>query len=206
MKKNFIVQDAYFHKAKKEGYVARSVFKLEEIQEKFRLMKRGSRVLDLGCYPGSWLQFVLKTVGEKSVVVGCDLQSMDQVKAENLHTIQADVFDEKTLERIQRIVPIFDVILSDMAPKTSGIKDVDQYQSVLIGIQALNLAGKTLKQGGNMAVKIFMGADFQDFWGFFKKYFKQAKTYKPKAVRPGSYEVYAVGIGFEKDLFEEIEV
>ncbi len=182
------MKDYYTRKSREEGYYARSVYKLKQLNKKYSIIKQGDKVLDLGCSPGGWVQVSLEIVGKEGSVVGIDLEKA-KVKAENFKFIQGDVYDKKNLEVVEK----FDVVLSDMAPKTSGIRDLDQERSFDLAKQALSVAKKKLKVGGNFVCKIFQGKDYPNFINQVKKEFKFVKTFKPEASKSGSKEMYVVG-------------
>jgi 23S rRNA (uridine2552-2'-O)-methyltransferase len=187
MSKKYIVQDSYFKKAKQEGFLARSVYKLEEIDAKFRVFRKNQRVLDLGSFPGSWLQYIIKK--SPSCLSSADLQKISSFPEVVFY--HGSVFDEgfySFLEGKQ-----FDVITSDMAPNTTGIFDTDQYASVELNLQVLELMKTFLVPGGVGIFKIFRGEDFNDFWFEAKKMFPDIKTFKPKSCRERSVEIYCVG-------------
>ena len=129
------VRDHYFKKARKQGFPARSVYKLEEAQKKYRFLKPGQAVLDLGACPGSWSKYAAGVAGLKGLVVAVDIQKLS-VMADNIHVLQRDVCDLK-LSELREISPYFAVVLSDMAPKTTGRKDVDHFRSVALAERAL---------------------------------------------------------------------
>jgi 23S rRNA (uridine2552-2'-O)-methyltransferase len=183
-------QDKYFKKAQAEGYRARSVYKLIELNEKFRFLKKQQTILDLGCAPGSWLQYLAKNTS--NTVIGVDLKEIEPIFG--TQSFVGDVFSSNLTSLCQlKQTPQFDVILSDMAPKTTGIFDVDQYASVELNLQALEISKKHLKSKGWAVFKIFRGADFNDFWLAAKKFFPKMKTFKPNACRKSSKEIYCVG-------------
>ena len=190
MPKAYTPQDKFFRKAKKEGYRARSIYKLQEIDEKFGVFKKGMSVLDLGCAPGSWIQYLVeKTEGD---IMGVDLQEVEELKGAK--TFVCDAFSQDLHDLLKKEnYKSFHAIISDMAPKTSGISDVDQYASVELNLEALEVARKYLKKGGWGIFKIFRGEDFNDFWLEAKKTFPKMKTFKPQACRDRSYEIYCVG-------------
>ena len=194
--KNYQPQDRFFQKAKDEGYRARSVFKLEEIQKRFHFIKSGDRVLDLGAAPGSFMQFIRKIVGEKGLVIGIDLTSIKPFKQSNIKSYVGDIFDESVYEKImnENDVSVFDVITSDLAPATTGIKSVDAGRSFQLNEQVLEVAKKHLKPGGHVVIKAFPGADHSQLIALAKKQFKQVKPFKPEAVRKSSREVYLIGL------------
>ena len=195
------VQDYYFKKAKKEKYPARSVYKLEEAQKKYRFLKTGNAVLDLGCQPGSWSIYAARTVGPKGLVVGIDLQEGKKIsiaKAAEIVWLQEDIMTDDIVEKIMEIKNIFQVILSDIAPRTSGNKWVDQQQSLNLARRALELAVQLLERGGNLYVKVFEGEDFKEYVESVRKHFKTVKIVKPKSSRTESREVFVLGTGFVK--------
>ncbi len=189
MPRPFKIQDQYFKKAKAEGYRARSAFKLIEIDDKFKIFKKGQSVLDLGAAPGSWLQVIQKKVGKRGNMVGIDLQEIKAL-GENVALYQVDIFSELVEDLL--IGEKFDVITSDLAPKTSGIKDVDQWKSIELNQAVVELAQKHLKTNGIVILKIFIGADFQDFIKELKSRFKKVNTFKPRACRDRSFETYII--------------
>ena len=187
--------DFYAQKAKKEGYMARSVYKLEEIQNKTRLIKPGDTVLDVGASPGSWTQYVLRLLKGKGKVVGADLKPLGKFKAKgDLSFIQGDVFAEDITEQLKAHGP-FDVIISDAAPSTSGNRLMDTRRSYDLVERIFEFSLKWLKPGGNFTVKVFQGGDEQEIFDRMKEEFNQVKRLKPKAVRKESFETYFIGLG-----------
>ena len=187
-------KDSYFKRAKKEGYKARSVFKLQEIDARFNLFSEGAKVLDIGCYPGSFLQYISERVGKSGRAIGVDLEKAD-IKAQNAETHQYDIFSDEfeiflTSKNIE-----FDVITSDAAPNTSGIKDVDHARSLELNERVFKIAQKFLKPNGSLLMKMFMGSDFQKFLKEAKKNFEKVKVIKPKASKRSKKEIFIVGIG-----------
>jgi len=195
------VQDYYFKKAQKENYPARSVYKLEEVQKKYRILKSGDAVLDLGCQPGSWTMYAAKIVGHGGLVVGIDLQAGQKIniaKAAEIVWFHEDIMAEDIVENIKKIRKKFRVILSDIAPRTSGNKWVDQQQSLNLARRVMELAEKLLERGGNLYVKVFEGEDFKEFADSVRKSFKTVKIVKPKSTRRESREVFVLGLEFVK--------
>ncbi len=192
--KPFVPNDPYFYKAQKMGYRARSAFKLLEILEKFPhfLPKSGAKICDLGAAPGSFLQ-VLQTKNPE-ILVGIDLQEI--IPLLGVHAFVGDIFSEEIAQSLANFAP-FDVITSDLAPKTSGQKDIDQWHSVELSYRVLELSERILKKKGNILLKIFVGEDFDEFYSLFKTRFETVKTFKPKACRDRSFETYLVGFGFQ---------
>ena len=195
------VQDYYFKKAKKENYPARSVYKLEEAQKKYRFLKTGDTVLDLGCQPGSWAIYTAQVVGPQGLVVGVDLQEGKKISIANAAEIVwlcDDIMSEDIVDKIQEIRKNFRIILSDVAPRTSGNKWVDQQQSLNLARCVLGLSEKLLVTGGNLYVKVFEGEDFKEFVDSVRKSFKKVKIVKPKSSRSESREVFILGLEFVK--------
>ncbi len=183
-------KDRFFHMAKADGFLARSAYKLDELQKKYRLIKTADMVLDLGASPGAWSQVACKIVGEKGLVVGLDLKPVEH-KAKNARFYQMDAFqfDPKILEGRE-----VHVVLSDMAPNTTGVRNVDQARSLDLCQQVLNLAETHLKAGGHLVLKLFEGPEAEEIDQRMQKMFKSVKRFKPEAVRKGSFETYFIGL------------
>lgn len=192
-------RDFYFKKAKEQNYAARSIFKLEEINNKLRIIKASQKILDLGCAPGSWSQYASKQVGARGKVLGIDLSRVGLTLG-NANFIQGDAFDEQFMSRWMETegVEEFDVVLSDMAPKTTGIRITDQERSFQLCKRALEVAEKRLKVGGHFVVKIFQGDEFKNFTMLVKERFEKMEISRPKSVRKESFEIYVIGLGLIK--------
>lgn len=188
----YIGTDPKTLEARKRGYPARSVFKLEEIQKKVQLLKKGMRVLDLGAAPGSWSLYASQVVGPTGRVLAIDLQEITQGFGPHVEVVQGDAFD-LTSETLSRFAP-YDVVMSDMAPKTSGIKFRDQVMSFELYERALEVAC-TLgnPETCTFVCKIFMGPEFGDAIALAKERFKKSRVVRPSGVRPNSKEVFLVG-------------
>ena len=186
----FTVQDHYFHKAKKQHYLARAVYKLEEIQKKYKILKAGDRVLDLGAAPGSWIQLVSGVTGRSGLVVGIDLKPIEHAFPNHVVTLSGDIFDREFIEAALRDRLPFDVVLSDMAPATSGIKVADSARSALLFERAFEIAGWALRPGGTFLAKIFHGSEFHQLLAEVKKQFSRTKAIRPQATRKQSREIY----------------
>ncbi len=185
-------RDHYFQKAKNEKYPARSVYKLKEIQEKYGVIKKGDRVLDLGCYPGSWLLYAADQVKPEGSVVGVDVKPVEILLPANVNTVEGDILGEGNI--LSGIENRFDVVLSDMAPSTTGNKHVDSARSFALSEAALYIARQKLVRGGHFVCKIFQGEDFQLFMEAVLEVFSGRKIYKPKSTRKQSKEIYIIGL------------
>lgn len=193
MPKPYIPNDRLAMKARDKGFRARSVFKLEELDQKFNLIKEGTSVLDIGAAPGSWLQYASKKLGSKGILIGIDLKPIAPV-ASNTYTYVTDITDHA---RIKEILSDFnlgevDLILSDIAPNTTGIKYVDQKRSVELNQAIVKTAKTFLKSGGRLVMKVFPGEDFDRFLKELKRDFKNTYVTKTQASRERSREVYII--------------
>ncbi len=193
MPKRYIPNDAWSRKAAKEGYRARSVYKLMELDERFHLLKSGQTVLDLAAAPGSWLQYASKRIGPKGLAIGFDLQPIKPI-ADNVRTFVQDVMQPEQLDSLleSEHLPAIDLVLSDIAPSTSGIRDVDQWRSIELNQAVLAIAERWLKSGGHCVVKVFRGADFDGFLHEVKMQWRDVRIATPRASRDRSKEVYLV--------------
>ncbi|MGB5747750.1 MAG: RlmE family RNA methyltransferase [Desulfobacterales bacterium] len=187
-------QDHYSRQAKKDRYPARSVYKLEEIQQKHRLIRKGDKILDLGCSPGSWLLYAAKLTGEKGRIIGIDLKPVKIQAASNIEIINRDVFalDAGSLGSN------FNVVMSDMAPATTGHKAVDALRSTGLCEAALAIAQSVLLPGGSFVCKIFQGSDFNQFVNSVRAGFDKQKIFKPRSSRKASREIFIIGLGFKR--------
>ena len=193
MKKNRW-QDYYAREAKKKGWLARSVFKLEELDSKYQLLHQGDKVLDLGCYPGSWTQYSLKRIGSKGEVIGIDLNEPELPKASRFRFIKADVL-KIDLEQLDTLIGRVNVVLSDLAPRTTGVKSADAARSLELAHRALEIALRVLVRNGAFVCKVFEGHGLQEFRSETSRYFTTLKALRPKAVRKGSREIYLIAKG-----------
>ena len=185
-------QDRFGRDAKNAGYPARSVFKLQEIDQRLRLLKPGQRVIDLGASPGSWALYAAERVGRQGIVLAYDLHGPKTALPEHVSWHKADVL---TLGLIEGLLPGgFDVVLSDMAPATSGHRHLDQYRSHELFMNALRIADHALRPGGSFVGKIFQGPDFEEARSGVRAVFAEARVVRPKATRSESYEVFIAGL------------
>jgi 23S rRNA (uridine2552-2'-O)-methyltransferase len=187
-------QDAFGDKAKKEGFAARSVYKLEELDRRNQLFKRGMRVLDMGAFPGSWTQYAANKVGAEGRVLAVDQQEWRGGFGPNVETRQCDVLALKP-EDVGGLAS-FDVVMSDMAPWTTGTRFVDQCRSYDLYIHALAIAEGTLRGQGHFIGKIFQGPDFDEAKKKTQALFSKVRVMKPEASRKESYEIFVLGLGF----------
>ena len=190
-------RDHYFLKAKQQNYPARSVYKLKEMDAKFKLFKSGMKVLDLGAAPGSWSLAASERIGPSGCVLACDIQMTETGFPANVRFLLADVFAPSAAfeEALAQLAP-FDVVMSDMSPNTTGTRFSDQARSYDLCCAALKIAGRCLKPGASFVVKIFMGPDVKEFLAVMRKYFTSVKGFKPKSSRAESKETFYVGLGF----------
>lgn len=194
---NYVVQDKYFHEAKRLGYRARSAFKLLEIDEAYHMLKPGLKVLDLASAPGSFLQVIAKKVGAEGFVVGVDIQKIVALGYPNVKTFQESVFEHDKIAACFETVGIeqFDLITSDIAPNTTGLTGVDQYRSIELNLAILEIADRFLLKGGNVILKVFVGEDVDELVGPIKSRYAKLQRMKPKACRDRSFEEYFICIG-----------
>ena len=196
MGKPYRPKDHYFQRAKQRGYRARSAFKLEELVQRFGLLRAGARVLDLGAAPGGFLQVIARTVGPSGLAVGVDLVPLRPFTEAWVRTGVVDVLAEDAQERIEAVAPgPYDAVLSDMAPKTTGVRATDEARSVRLAERALELARALGKPGSSFVTKLFMGGDFESFRGRLREDYREVKVVRPEATRSASVEIYLVGLG-----------
>ena len=191
-----VVKDSFYEKAKKEGFRARSIYKLEEIQQRFRLIKPGDRVLDLGAAPGSWLQAESTLVGTRGLVVGLDILPIPPLPGQNIVLRQGDIrgLDVGAL-LAELAIPFFDVVTSDIAPNLSGIREVDDAHVLDLYEAVVRVVRGGLKKGGNFVAKVFFSPEFRDMARDLRPLFSKVIIFKPRASRGVSAEVYLVCTG-----------
>ncbi|MBM7070845.1 23S rRNA (uridine(2552)-2'-O)-methyltransferase RlmE [Shewanella sp. 202IG2-18] len=189
--------DHYVKLAQKQGLRSRAAFKLEEIQQKDKLIKSGMTVVDLGAAPGGWSQVAVKHIGEQGNVIGCDILPMDPIVGVDF--LQGDFREDKVLEALLSRVGDnkVDVVLSDMAPNMSGAGAVDQPRAMYLVELALDMCHQVLAPNGSFAVKVFQGEGFDQYMKDVKNAFKVVKTRKPESSRARSREVYLVATGYK---------
>ena len=187
-------EDHYARLARKERYPARSVYKLQEIQKRFGVVGRGSAVLDLGCAPGSWLMHAAEIAGPSGCIVGVDLTPVTVSLPAHVSVYTKDVF-ELVEDPVAFFGRPFDVVLSDMAPATTGSRGVDAARSHRLCEAALAIARQALRPGGSFVCKIFQGEDFKSFTAGVQAAFSECKIFKPQSSRKASKEIYLIGKG-----------
>lgn len=187
--------DHYSRRARQQGYDARSVFKLEEVDQAEQLLRPGDRVLDLGAAPGSWMQYAAQRVGERGLVVGVDLKALERALAPNERFYQADVHELADGDLRREFGP-FHLVLSDMMPNTMGHKATDHLRSIAVAERALWLAERLLQPGGGFLVKAYQGADFDALVRAVRGRFRTVKIKKPRGSRARSREIYILGRDF----------
>jgi 23S rRNA (uridine2552-2'-O)-methyltransferase len=190
-------QDSYFKKAKQEGYRSRAAYKLLELQQRYRFLKAGDGVIDLGAAPGGWLQVAAKSVGPNGTVIGVDLESIQPLPERNVILLCGDIRSEEVQQRIRELIggPAH-CVLSDLAPKLSGIRDADMARCLELNRIALAVANQLLRPGGALLVKSFVSDDLQLFSAELKQHFSAVQRTKPEATRQGSSEFYFFAKGF----------
>lgn len=202
MKKGNRWKDHYTDRAREENWLARSVYKLEEIDKKYKIIKKGARVLDLGCYPGSWTKYCLKKAGKGGHVTGIDIQKPDRIQAINFRFINSDIFDiDPTI--LSREIGKMDAVISDLAPQTTGIRFSDAGRSMALAEKALEIGISVLKKDGHFICKVFEGEEFKSFKVKAGEYFFEMRVLRPFAVRKRSREIYLIGIRFAKQSIDQ---
>lgn len=192
-------KDYYYRKAKEEKFRSRAAYKLLQAVKKYRFIKSGDIVVDLGAAPGGWIQAARKIVGETGFILGVDLKPIEPFDEDNILTIVADITDPKTVEQIKTLLPKpADAVISDVSPKISGIWEVDHARQIDLAICSMKISKHILKPKGNFFVKVFEGDMFQDFVDKVKNSFSTVRIVKPKASRAKSSEIYVLGLGLKK--------
>ncbi|MFZ9594485.1 MAG: RlmE family RNA methyltransferase [Bdellovibrionia bacterium] len=190
-------RDYYFLQAKKENYVARSIFKLKEIDERFKVFKPAQKMLDLGAAPGSWSQYASERIGPKGRLLGVDLQAIE-LTLPNAYFFQGDLRElslEKLFEQTS-ISPPFDVVLSDMAPKTTGIRVTDQARSLELCQKAFSCAELFLKPKGTFICKLFHSDEFEGLRKQLRAQFARIEVLRPKSTRKESKEIFFIALQY----------
>ncbi|MBT4585253.1 MAG: RlmE family RNA methyltransferase [Phycisphaerae bacterium] len=198
-----VLHDHFFREAKRNGYRSRAAYKLTEIDDKRSILRKKDFVLDLGAAPGSWLQVASKRVGPRGKIIGVDLKEIDNLQLDNVTTIQEDV-TELSLETFEN--EMFDVVLSDMAPSTTGNRTIDHHGSVRLCHTALDIAATLLKPKGNLVMKVLEGGAYKELLERCETCFSVAKGFKPKASRAISTEMFVVCTGRKEDMTKPMDI
>lgn len=189
-------EDHYTRQARKDRWLARSVYKLQEIDKKFRVFSRGDRVLDLGCYPGSWSQYALQKIGPDGSLTGIDLTVPDRLSDSRFGFLKADVLTVEPESLLKKFGSL-NLVMSDLAPRTTGIKEVDAARSMALVKKASAIALQLLLQGGGFICKVFEGEDFRDFREEISPWYRQVRIFRTEATRKKSREIYLIAKGFQ---------
>jgi 23S rRNA (uridine2552-2'-O)-methyltransferase len=191
-------RDYYYQKAKAENYRSRATYKLSQAATKYRFMRKGDVVVDLGAAPGGWIQAARKIAGKTGFVLGVDLKPIAPFPQEYVRTIVADFTEPETLQQILDFLPRkADVVLSDASPNISGIWEVDNARQIDLAAQALKIALSILRPSGNFFVKVFEGDMLAAFVKTVKKHFEVVKVIKPKASRAKSSEMFLLAMNLK---------
>lgn len=191
------LKDPFVEQAKSDGYRSRAVYKIIEIDEVFEVFKPNQNIVDLGAAPGSWCEYALEKVGSKSKIIGLDI--LDMIPLEGVDFIKGDFTEQETLDELEKLTgnTRIDVVMSDMAPNTSGHAKTDHIRIMYMLELGYDFAINNLKKGGVFIAKIFRGGAENDFLIETKKHFEKVKHFKPQASRDGSKEMYLVATGFK---------
>lgn len=196
----FVRKDHFHKKAKREGYRSRASYKLQEIQKRFRIFRRGGKVLDLGAAPGGWLQVAAEMVKREGRVVGIDRLPIEPLNKRNITILEGDLLDPEVREEALNVLgEKANVVMSDMAPNISGVRITDCARSFELSMLALDMARECLQVGGAFVAKIFPGSEFEEFLRECRQSFRKVRTTKPEATRKSSSEVYVIALEFRGD-------
>ena len=192
-------REYYHQRAKKENYRSRAAYKLFQTIKKYKFIRSGDVVVDLGAAPGGWLQVSQKVVGNEGFVLGVDIKEILPIMSTNVRTIISDITDSQTTNRIRKLLPHpADTVVSDVSPNISGIWELDHARQIDLARSSLKIATSILKPKGNFFVKVFQGDMLNDFLKEVKSHFHFVKLVKPKASRAKSAEIYVLGTSLKK--------
>lgn len=189
--------DPAYLRAKRENYAGRAIYKLEDIDKRYRLIRPGARILDLGCWPGSWLQYAQGRVGDEGSLVGIDLKEVEIALPPTVTTITGNVYKLRPAKLRDRFGP-FDCTMSDMAPNTTGIRDSDTWKSEELFLRALEIGIAVMRPGGHFVAKVFQGGRFPELLSLVKEHFQLSHAYRSQHTRKSSREQYIIGQGLKK--------
>ena len=191
-------KDPYYKQAKKEDYRSRASYKLKQLDKKYKLLKQGNTVVDLGAAPGGWSQVALEKVGEDGIVVGVDLNRFKRFQEENYYGIRGDFTTPEVQEKIMELIGgKAKVVMSDASPSLCGIKNIDQLRSIDLTNAVIEIAENILEEKGNIVMKVFQGPEYKAMLDSLKGKFRQVKTTTPASSRKKSSEMYVVGLGYK---------
>jgi len=191
-------KDPYYKRSKEQDYRSRASFKLTQLDKKYKIIKKGTAVVDLGAAPGGWSQVALEKVGEEGLVLGVDLQKIKPFEEKNFHFIRGDFTTESVQNEIIDIIDgKADTIISDASPSLSGIKDMDHLRSIDLANSVIEIAENILETDGNLLIKVFQGEEYKNLLESMRKKFKMLKTTKPASSRKKSKEMYVIGLKYQ---------
>ena len=202
MSKSYVRKDRYYKLAKTQGFRSRAAYKLKELNDKYKFIKSSSKVLDLGAWPGGWMQVAGGTIGKDGLIVGIDLVEIEQFQEDTVRIIRGDVCDEAVILEAKSYCPnLYDVVLSDMSPKLSGIKEADRARAVGCAELALWASNQLLKNDGTLVIKVFKSNETDEFVrGEMRKSFVKVTRIELDSTRTTSNEFYVIGFGFKKPV------
>ena len=191
-------KDHYRKLAKEEGYRSRSAYKLMQIDQKYKIIKRGFYVLDFGAAPGGWLEVLSKRITNKGLAIGIDIKAIEYI-SENVITLECDINDSNFVKDIKHVTEDeFDLILSDIAPNVTGMWEVDQSVQIDLTEKIIFTFDRLMKKNGNAVLKVFEGTKLSQLEKTLKNKFRQIRRFKPPASRGASSEMYLICIDFHK--------
>ncbi len=192
-------RDYYYRKSKEEKYRSRAAYKLLEIVEKYRFIKSGNVVVDLGAAPGGWMQAARKIVGDNGFVLGVDVRFIEPLGFPNVQALTGSIGDSQITDSIRELLPRrADVVVSDVSPNISGVWELDHARQIDLAQRSLLIATTIMKAGGNFFVKVFQGDMLKDFVGEVKQHFGFVKLVKPRASRAKSAEIFVLGMRMKR--------
>lgn len=199
MARSYERKDHLYKLAKQEGYRSRAAYKLIELDQKYQIVNVGERILDLGSWPGGWLQVAAELTGREGLVVGVDLVEIDPLPFEQIKFVSGDVCDDDVIKRLLEISgEKYDVVLSDMSPKLTGIKEADAAGVVGLAELAVFVAERTLRADGSFVVKLFKTGETERFFRSLRPLFAKLFRTELKSSRGSSNEFYCIGLGFKR--------